>query len=167
MLTGANVVPSCGNYTKYALPQEVVDESEAILTENLMNEIRYGIGDTGIRPGVIGEIGITPNIQDWDEKTLRIAAKPHREAGLPVYIHTQAVPLVPGFAGNPNGVEVLQFLERVVICHVGAQSKPDYQREVLKTGAYLEFDHFGEEFYVETADFLMNATTTGSMQCSL
>ena len=97
MLTGVNVVLGCGYYTKYALPQEVVDESEAILT------------------------------------------------------------------GNPNGVEVLQLLERlkvnlerVVICHVDAQSKPDYQREVLKTGAYLEFDHFGEEFYVETADFLMD-----------
>ena len=92
MLTGVNVVLGCGYYTKYALPQEVVDES-----------------------------------------------------------------------GNPNGVEVLQLLERlkvnlerVVICHVDAQSKPDYQREVLKTGAYLEFDHFGEEFYVETADFLMD-----------
>ena len=163
MLTGVNVVLGCGYYTKYALPQEVVDESEAILTENLINEIQYGIGDTGIRPGVIGEIGITPNIQDWDEKTLRIAAKAHRETGLPVYIHIQAVPLVPGFTGNPNGVEVLHLLERlkvnlerVVICHVDAQSKPDYQREVLKTGAYLEFDHFGEEFYVETADFLMD-----------
>ena len=101
MLTGVNVVLGCGYYTKYALPQEVVDESEAILTENLINEIQYGIGDTGIR---------------------RLKVN----------------------------------LERVVICHVDAQSKPDYQREVLKTGAYLEFDHFGEEFYVETADFLMD-----------
>jgi predicted metal-dependent phosphotriesterase family hydrolase len=44
MLTGVNVVLGCGYYTKYALPQEVVDESEAILTENLINEIQYGIG---------------------------------------------------------------------------------------------------------------------------
>ena len=34
MLIGVNVVLGCGYHTKYALPQEVVDESEAILTEN-------------------------------------------------------------------------------------------------------------------------------------
>ena len=40
MLTGVNVVLGCGYYTKYALPQEVVDESEAILKRQPWPTIR-------------------------------------------------------------------------------------------------------------------------------
>ena len=163
MLTGINVVMGCAYYTKFSLPDEIINESEATLTHSLIDEIEHGVGDTGIKPGVIGEVGITPNIEAWDEKTLRISAEAHRESGLPIYIHIQAVPLVPGFTGNPNGVEVIRILEKlkvditkVVICHCDAQSKIDYQREICKAGAYIEFDHFGEEFYVASSDFLMD-----------
>ena len=162
-LTGINVVMGSGYYTKYALSEEIVTTPESELTHQLIEELQYGIGATGIRPGVIGEVGITPNVGEWDEKTLRIAAEGHRESGLPIYIHIQAVPLVPGFTGNPNGIEVLRILEslkvdleKVVICHCDAQSKPEYQLEVAKAGAYVEFDHFGKEFYVETSDFLLD-----------
>lgn len=163
VLSGINVVLGCGYYTKNTLAKEIIEEPETNLMSDLVHEIQFGIGATGIRPGVIGEIGISPNMEEWDEKTLRISAQAHRETGLPIYIHIQAVPLIPGFTGNPNGIEVLRVLEKlkvniekVVVCHSDAQINLEYQREVLSTGAFLEFDHFGEEFYVETADFLMD-----------
>ena len=162
-LTGINIILGCAYYTKYSLPNEIINTSESELISGLIHEIQFGIDATGIRPGVIGEVGITPNIEAWDEKTLRIAAEAHRESGLPIYIHIQAVPLVPGFTGRPNGIEVLRILEklkvdlrRVVICHCDARSNPEYQLDVVKMGAFVEFDHFGEEFYVDTADYLLD-----------
>lgn len=162
-LTGLNIVMGCGYYTKYSLPRSILDESESRLTKALVDEIRSGVGLTGIRPGAIGEVGIGPTIEEWERKSLQVSAEAHRETGLPIFVHLQAVPLVPGFTGRQCGTEVIDVLEglgvnpgRVVICHTDARIDLGYVRDVLKRGVYAEFDHFGEEFYVESADFLMS-----------
>jgi len=162
-LTGLNIVMGCGYYTRYSLPRATVDESESSLTKALVHEIQSGVGLTGIRPGAIGEIGVGPAIEEWERKSLKISAEAHRETGLPIFVHIQAVPLVPGFTGRQCGVEVIDLLEsfgvdpqRVVICHTDARIDLRYIKDLLKRGVYAEFDHFGEEFYVESADFLMS-----------
>jgi phosphotriesterase-related protein len=162
-LTGLNILMGCGYYLKHHLPRSVLEEKEPTLTKALINEIRFGVGYTGIRPGVIGEIGIGPAIEEWERKSLKIAAEAHKETGLPIFVHVQAVPLVPGFTGRQCGIEVIDVLEslgvdpqRVVICHTDARIDLGYIKDVLKRGVYAEFDHFGEEFYVESADFLMS-----------
>ncbi|MBN1834253.1 MAG: hypothetical protein JW820_00310 [Spirochaetales bacterium] len=162
-LTGLNIVMGCGFYTRYSLPEAILKQSEAELTEALVREIRCGVGLTGIRPGAIGEVGVGPAIEEWERKSLKISAQAHRETGLPIFVHVQAVPLVPGFTGRQCGVEVIDLLEgfgvdpqAVVICHTDARIDLGYIEQLLRKGAYAEFDHFGEEFYVESADFLMS-----------
>jgi phosphotriesterase-related protein len=161
-LTGVNVVMSCGFYLHGGLPATIIDETEANLVKTVVDEIRDGIHDTGIRPGIIGEIGVRPNIEEWERKSLRVAAVAHRETGLPISIHVQAVPTIPGFTGEPNGLEVLDLLEKhgvppdkVIISHTEAMIQMNYMKAIVKRGAYAEMDHFGKEFYLDPAGFRM------------
>jgi len=163
-LTRINVVMGCGFYLHGALPAAIIEETEEKLAQMVLQEIRLGVGDTGIRPGIIGEIGVRPSIEDWERKSLRVAAQAHRESGLPISVHIQAVPTIPGFADDPNGLAVLDLLEeqgvrpdKVVICHTDARVRLEYVKGIMDRGAYAEFDHIGEEFYIDSADFHMDS----------
>jgi phosphotriesterase-related protein len=163
-LTGLQVVMGCGFYLHGSLPPAVIDEKEAKLAEMVLKEIRLGVGDTGIRPGIIGEIGVRPDIQDWERKSLRVAAQAHRESGLPISVHIQAVPTIPGFTDTPNGLQALELLEKhgvppdkVIIAHTDAKIHLDYMKAIMDRGAYAEFDHLGKEFYLDSADFVMDS----------
>lgn len=163
-LTGINVVMGCGFYLEGGLPAAIIDETEEKLVQTVLEEIRFGVGDTGLRPGIIGEIGVRPSIEDWEHKSLRVAAQAHRESGLPISIHVQAVPTIPGFTDEPNGLAVLDLLEergvrpdKVIISHTDAKIHLDYMKAIMDRGAYAEFDHFGKEFYIDSADFRMDS----------
>jgi phosphotriesterase-related protein len=163
-LTGINVVMGCGFYLHGGLPPALIEETEEKLVKMVLGEIRSGVGDTGVRPGIIGEIGIRPAIEDWERKSLRVAAKAHRESGLPISIHVQAVPTIPGFTDEPNGLAALDVLEKhgvrldkVIISHTDARIHLDYMKAIMDRGAYAEFDHIGEEFYIDSADFRMDS----------
>ena len=162
-LTGLNVVMGCGFYLHGSLPAAIIDETEAKLVETVLKEIRFGVGDTGVRPGIIGEVGLRPDIEAWEKKSLRVAALAHRESGLPISVHIQAVPTIPGFADRPNGLEALDLLEKhgvrpekVIIAHTDAKIQLNYTKAILERGAYAEFDHIGKEFYLDSADFIMD-----------
>jgi phosphotriesterase-related protein len=160
--TGINVIMGCGFYLHGGLPASIIDETEARLVEMVVEEIRSGVGDTGVRAGIIGEIGIRPAIEDWERKSLRVAAQAHRETGLPISVHVQAVPTIPGFTDSPNGLAVLDLLEKngvrpekVIISHTDARIHMDYMKAIMDRGAYAEMDHVGKEFYIDSADFVM------------
>jgi phosphotriesterase-related protein len=162
--TGLNVVMGCGFYLHGSLPAAIIDETEAKLVQTVLDEIRFGVGDTGIRPGLIGEIGVRPAIEDWERKSLRVAAQAHRESGLPISVHIQAVPTIPGFEDQPNGLAALDLLEKggvrpdkVIISHTDAKIHLDYMKAIMDRGAYAEFDHIGKEFYIDSADFRMDS----------
>ena len=80
-------VMGCGWYRgNYYLPEERIDRRSANdLAEELIREITDGVGDTGIRPGVIGEIG---SEKDWvsaaEERVLRAVARAHKATGLSI-----------------------------------------------------------------------------------
>ncbi len=162
-ITGINIIMGCGHYLEETLPDWVFKKSEKELIKEIVSEIHYGVDKTNIKPGIIGEVGIGPIIEEWDKKSLRVSAKVHQETGLPISVHIQAVPSVSNFSGGLNGVEVLNILEKsgvnlnkVVICHTDAKIDIKYIKNIIDLGAYAEFDHIGKEFYYEESDFLMD-----------
>ena len=125
---------------------------------------KSGIGDTGIRAGVIGEIATGSPLYEvprdvWDlrdhedmvpneEKVLRAAGRAHIETGAPVSVHI--------YNYRPNrlahhALDILSSegadLERVAICHLDTRPDPDYVASVADRGAFVEFDTFGMEQY--------------------
>lgn len=162
-ITGVNIVMGCGYYLEKTLPDDTINKSEEILVKEILNEVHFGVRGTNIRTGIIGEIGIGFDIGGWERKNLRISAQVHKETGLPITVHIMAVPVLPGFSKKLNGIEVLNILEKfgvnlnkVVISHVDAKIDLEYIKNIIKFGAYVEFDHFGKEFYYDVPDFLLD-----------
>ena len=76
--TGVNIVMGCGWYRgNYYLPEERIDQRPVEdLAEELIREITEGVVDTGIKPGVIGEIGSEKTwVSPAEERVLRAVAR--------------------------------------------------------------------------------------------
>jgi len=143
--TGMHVVAGCGYYIEGAIPIEYRNLTDDQLANRVVSEIRDGIGDTGIRPGIIGEIGTTPDLTAFDVKMLRVAAKVQVETGLTISVHNEFS------RAHHKILDVLEKegvdLHRVVLCHLdqltSVMTDIQYQQSLLERGVYLEYDGFG------------------------
>jgi phosphotriesterase-related protein len=154
-VTGVNIVAGCGHYTYLSHPPELEDEALESIAERFVRELTEGIGTTGVRPGVIGEIGTSDPIHPREDKVLRAAARAHRETGTVVTVHLHST--------GRNGPQVLDILEeegvnlaRTVMDHVdSALAQPDigfdeaidYYRSLAERGCFIEFDTIGNDSY--------------------
>lgn len=141
-----NIITCTGYYIQRYNPPEVNDMKIEILEEEMIREIKDGIDDTGIKAGIIGEIGTSEQLYSSEEKVLKAAARVNKEVGVPVMVHVDPK--------NRLATDVLHILSKhganlakVSICHMDSNFFEDeYYAEILQTGAYIEFDTFGEHF---------------------
>lgn len=160
--TGVNVVHGTAFYTRDSHPDRVDTSTVDDLAAEVTSDVTGGIGETRVRAGIIGEIGISGDIHDHEEKVLRAGARASLETGAPVSVHPPS-DRDPEWPPSRRALQVLDILEeeglpldRVVICHMD-QSKwlggsMEYQREILDRGAFVEFDLFGHEGYFPDAE---------------
>ena len=155
--TDLHIVMGCGHYIQLAHPESVAKTSVEAMAENLIRELTEGVGNTGIRAGVIGEIGTSYPLHPQEEKVLMAAAAAQQATGAAISLHLQP--------SARNGHEVLDILERagtnlerVVAGHVGiALAHPDiglveaveYQLSLARRGCYIEYDTCGNDAYYE------------------
>jgi phosphotriesterase-related protein len=143
--TGLHIIMGSGYYVERAVPGGI-SLAEGNIAETIVREISVGVENTGIRAGLIGEIGIMGwPMQESEKKSLRAAARAQKETGAPVNIH-------PG--NSPNSpLEVIDVLDkagadvsRVIMSHV-ERALPLHQDRVAlaRTGCYLEWDTFSME----------------------
>jgi phosphotriesterase-related protein len=161
--TGLHLVVAGGFYVRESLPEAIVRADEEDLALRMIQEMQVGIGRSGIRPGIIGEIGISARIGEWDRKVLKAAARAQKETGRAISVHIQAVPTLKEFSGELNGLEALGILEkakadlsRVIVCHTDARIDLSYLTNIISRGSYAELDHFGKDFYFTESGFLMD-----------
>src|SRR5436190_22248613 len=70
-------------------PDEVRSRSVNELADGLVREFRDGVAGTGIRPGILGELGTGRGaIRAGEERTFRAAARAQREVGFTISTHT-------------------------------------------------------------------------------
>src|ERR1700730_9064981 len=113
------------------------------MTEMFVREIREGIGDSGVRAGILkcptDTNGITPGV----ERVLRAVAQAHRQTGTPITTHTPTPPQPWGLEQQRILAQEGVDLTQVVIGHSGGTLDTEYHEAVLANGSYLGFDHFG------------------------
>lgn len=150
--SGVHIVCGCGFYTVDTHPTDLEYQSVELLTEQLLDEIRFGAEGTTCKPGIIGEIGTSKEILSGERKALQAAGRASRESGLAVQIHI--------YPWSTNGLEALDILlkekvapERIVICHADVAPDREYILKLLKAGVFVEFDNFGKEFICEPGGF--------------
>ena len=141
--TGLNIVMSCGHYRDPYLDRSWFDRhSVDAIAAQLVDECEHGVGGTGVRPGVIGEIGADRAVVSAvEERSLRAAARAHHATGLTISTHA---------ARWPVGREQLRILVeegvapgRIVVGHCDTVPDPGYHEELAESGCYVELDSLG------------------------
>ena len=143
-----NVIAGTGLFVHDALPKMYDDKTPEQIAAWMIDEIRNGHCDTGIKPGVIGEIGVSEKIYPVEEKSIRAAAIASVATDLPIYLHT--------YPWNRVALDAVKMLledgvkpENICICHLDVTFDDEYMRQVLDLGIYLEFDNLSKEFFFE------------------
>ena len=140
--TGLQIVMGCGWYTEPYHPAEarIGQRSVDDLASELIGEFEHGVGGDGVRPGIIGEIGVEKAwVSPAEERVHRAAARASRATGMAIVTHG---------VGSPVGADQLRILvdegadpERVVIGHADTHPDFDHWLALLDTGASLAFDN--------------------------
>lgn len=145
--TGLHVVMGSGWYRgAHYLAEALIDRrSVDALADVIVRDATDGVGETGIRSGIIGEIGTDkPWLSAQEERVHRAAARAARRTGLAITTHavqsTVGLDQLDVFAAE--GAD----LARVVIGHADSYPSLDYHLAIVARGATVEFDFLGMKF---------------------
>ena len=142
--TGLNIVMGAGWYQKAYHPADMDQRTVEDMADEIVRDVTVGVGDTGVRSGIIGEVGIngepmTPN----EIKSLQASARASRATGAAITLHR-------GGAGRER-LETMSILgeggadlSRVIFGHSdGIAWDVPLLLELLGQGAYVQFDVLG------------------------
>ena len=85
--TGINLITGSGYYVAASHPPDMESKDVDDIQDEIVKDIRLGIQDTGVRAGLIGEIGTTFPWTPNEQKVLRGAARAQLETGAPMEVH--------------------------------------------------------------------------------
>ena len=134
-----HIVMGCGRYREPWFEPELGRVPTSELADRFVAEIEQGVGGTGIRPGIIGELGADRDyLSPAEERVLRAGARAHRRTGLPITLHSRF---------GKVGLRQLDVLEeegvslgRVIVGHSDTDPDPDYHEALARRGAWVQFD---------------------------
>jgi phosphotriesterase-related protein len=143
--TGLHIVMGSGYYVQPAHPTGYGARSPDDVAAEIVRDISQGVDGTGVRSGIIGEIGCSWPWTDDERKSVLAAVMAQHETGAPLLIH-------PG-RGESAPMEIVNFivrnggdLKRTIIGHIERTIfTPGGLDELAATGVYLEYDLFGHD----------------------
>ena len=145
--TGINVILGSGFYLEPTHPEYVKDMTLHDVAELIEKEYIEGIDETGIKIGIIGEIGISKDFTNEESKVLKGAAIASSKLNIPLSIH------LPGW--ERHGKRVVETClsyntdpKKIILCHMNPSFNDlDYQKELADKGVYIEYDMIGMDYY--------------------
>jgi phosphotriesterase-related protein len=143
--TGLNIIMGASYYVDSYHPAGMDDMSEDDIAAKIVEDVSEGVDGTGIRAGIIGEVGCSWPLTDNERKTLRASGVAQRLTGAPLLIHPgrdERAPLeiieVLSEAGADLTRTIIGHLDRTVFDR-------GILRRVAESGCFLEWDLFGRE----------------------
>lgn len=143
--TGVNVIAGTGFYVSSSQSQSTLNMSVESMAELMRRDILDGMDGTNVKCGVIGEVGCTWPLEDFERRSLVATATVQQETGAPVIIHPGRDPKAPEEilrifqeAGGKVKYSVMSHLDRTLL------TKEDLL-EFASKGSYCEYDLFGIE----------------------
>jgi phosphotriesterase-related protein len=145
--SGLHLVMGAGWYRGAYYPAEALIDRRSVdsLADELVREATDGVGESGVRPGILGEIGTDkPWVSALEERVHRAVARAARRTGLAITTHAVL---------SPVGLDQLALFEaegadlsRVVIGHADSYPSLDHYLAIVGRGASVEFDFLGMSF---------------------
>jgi phosphotriesterase-related protein len=142
--SGHNIILATGVYTEAdGIPSTFRTLPTEDILELYVREITEGVGDTGIKAGVVKIAAGEHANNAYEERMTAIAAEASRLTGVPIISHThnstfghEQLDVIEGHGGCANCT---------VVGHSGDRDDHDYQRSIAERGAYVGLDRFGLE----------------------
>jgi len=143
--TGINIIMGASFYVDAAHPVDMDELSEDEIFEKIVEDITEGVEGTGIKSGIIGEVGCSWPLTDNELKVLRASGRAQQATGAPLLIHPGRHETSP-FEIIDILREVGADLNRTVMGHIERTifKREDFER-LAETGCYIEWDIFGTE----------------------
>ncbi|MFG2371969.1 phosphotriesterase [Streptomyces sp. NPDC048504] len=137
--TGVHVVCATGLHQAAHYSPELLESLRDGLAEVFVSELTEGVGQSGVRAGIIKVAGGFHGLDAHARWTMTAAAEAHRATGAPIAVHlelgTGALDVLDLLCGT-LGVEP----DRVILGHLNRSPDPVVQRQAADAGAYLAFD---------------------------
>jgi phosphotriesterase-related protein len=145
--TGLNIVMGSGYYLQTSHPPELKNLSIDDIADEIVAEAVEGVGRTGVKIGLIGEIGVSGDFTPDEEKSLRGAAKAQKRTELPLMVHLPA--------WYRHGHRVLDIvgeeganINHTILCHMNPSGHDfKYQTSLAQRGAFIEYDMLGMDYW--------------------
>ena len=145
--TGLNVVMGSAYYIEQSYHPEMNMDSrtEDDITEEFVQDITVGVGDSGVHAGILGELGCSWPLTNNERKVLRAAAIAQQQTGAAISIH-------PG-AHEDAPLEIAKVLTgagadptHIIIGHMhGTIGSHSTRCKLAQAGCYLQWDAFGQD----------------------
>lgn len=142
-----NVIMGCGWYREFAYPPIVDECNSNELADILVHEIEIGVAETGIRAGLIGEIGTgRHHIKPAEERVFRASALAQQLTGVAISTHTtrwgtlalEQIAMLREFGAD---------MQKIIIGHLGDRIGVKHLLPIAEQGVYLEIDNIGYTDY--------------------
>ncbi len=134
-----HIVMGCGRYREPWYEPDFGQITTRQLADLLTAEIEHGVGNTGVRPGIIGELGADRDfVSPAEERTLRAAAIAHRRTGLAITLHARFGQV--GLAQLDILADAGVDLGRVIVGHTDTDPDLEYHEAIARRGAWVQYD---------------------------
>ncbi len=152
---GLNIIAGTGYYVARTHPADMTKRTVDELAEEMIRDIQVGFEGTGVKAGIIGELGTSHPLVENEKKVLCAAAWAQKSTGVTISVHLP-------WRGK-HALKVIHILEskgvdpgKTIISHMDDMEDMsfEYHKAVAELGAYLGFDCFGSEDYVEADNFV-------------
>ena len=138
-----NIIAGTGFYWEKFHPVWLESMSDRQIVDLLVRDLTEGFGTTGIKAGILGEIGSHHRkISPAEERVFRAVAAAQREVGVPISTHALFTRI--GMAQVRLLESAGADLDKVVIGHVDTTPDVDYHEELLRTGVWIAYDAIGQ-----------------------
>ena len=143
--TGLNVVMGCGRYIAGAQPAELRDAPTERLRDELLRDLTDGADGTGIRAGVIGEIGTSDPLHPDEARMLWAEGEAQARTGVGLVVHLDpwgrnahaVLDHVLGAGADPG---------RLMLAHLDPSiADTSYARSLAERGVTVAIDIWGDE----------------------
>lgn len=145
--SGVHIIASSGYYYEgegapaYFKFRMAYGDAPEEIYQMLRREVTDGVGDTGIRTGVIKVATSAGQITEYEDLFLRAAARVSAETGTRIITHTQA-----GTMGAEQARRLMEYgaaPEHIMIGHLDNCTDMDELLKIFEQGVYGGFDRMG------------------------
>jgi phosphotriesterase-related protein len=142
--TGTNIVCATGVYNEAeGIPYTFRSMPREEIVDLYVKEITEGVGDTGIKAGVIKIASGHDPASEYERKMIGVAGEVSRLTGVPIISHTniashghEQIDIVEDHGGHANCM---------IVGHSGDRDDHQYQASIAERNAFVGLDRFGLE----------------------